>query len=186
MKAAGLSAKASALLLALGSFMTSAICIGALAPQQKLDTAEVARWEALTEQIEDSLPANSCPGREPNIGIVNAANFGGDSVALVDYCPGGAYTDWIIAMRLEAEQPVLAKFRKNGKAISMDFASGSSVKHSADVELVPQRRAIYDKHCESRNGERFSCVVNAYVWNSKLKTFDWDGPLSAQATRPLK
>jgi len=155
-------------------------------PQQKLDTAEIARWEALTEQIEDSLPANSCPGREPNIGIVNAADFGGDSVALVDYCPGGAYTDWIIAVRLEAGQPVLAKFRKNGKFIWMDFASGSSVMHSADVELVPQKRAIYDKHCESISGGKFSCVVNAYVWNPKLKTFDWDGPLSGQATRSLK
>ena len=55
--------------------------------------------------------------------------------------------------------------------MSLDFASGSSVMHSVDVELVAQRQAIYDKHCESKKGnDNWSCVVTAYIWNPKLKT----------------
>ncbi len=107
------------------------------------------------------------------------------SYALVDFCPGGAYTDWIVAMRLERGQPVLARFRKaNGEVLDPEFAQGASVMHSADVTLVPEKKAVYEVFSDNDGaGHLAKCGAKAYVWNANSKTFDWNAQLTKQATR---
>lgn len=155
--------------------------------QQKQDAAEIARWQSLAPQIQRALPPNSCPGQKLQIRIVNAADLGGDdgSVALVDYCPGGVYTSWIVPMRLQGGRPVLAQIRRDGKPIEVDFLIGSSVMHSNDVHLLPIEKAIHDLKCEFKESDSiWSCLVNAYVWNPRSKTFDWDAAHSKRLTQP--
>jgi hypothetical protein len=65
-----------------------------------------------------------------HIESVDAADLTGDglSYALVDFCPGGAYTDWIVAMQLEGGKPVPLRFRKaKGEVLDLGFAQGASV-----------------------------------------------------------
>lgn len=69
--------------------------------EQDKSSSEKAKWESLVPTIESVLvqQGSACPGQQLHISIKDAAEVAGNSVALVDFCPGGAYTDWIVAMR---------------------------------------------------------------------------------------
>jgi hypothetical protein len=148
----------------------------------------MAKWQALIPTIERILKHSGdpdpCPGQRMQVHAVDAADFARSSFALVDYCPGGAYTDWIVAMRLEGGQPVKARFRKDNRDIGLGFAQGTSVMHGRNVRLVPEKQAIYDFSWDymGENPSLEECVVNAYIWNTKFKTFDWDAELTKPAT----
>jgi hypothetical protein len=165
---------------------------GGSPPSDKVAIAEKAKWQALIPTIEGVLirQGSTCPGQRMRVGIVDAAHVAGHSIALVDFCPGGAYTEWIVAMQLEADQPVLARFRKaNRKIADLGFAQGASVMHGKDVKLVPEKQAIYDFSWDNDGLDNEGivklekCVVDAYVWDAKSKTFDWDAKLTKQSTR---
>lgn len=149
----------------------------------------MAQWKALIPSIRGVLAHSSgfdCPGHREDIGIIDAADITGEgtSYALVDFCQGGAYTDWIVAMQLEAGQPVPAHFRKGNKVIDVGFAQGASVMNTVAVKLVPEKNAIYDLFSgNDGNGHLAKCGANAYVWNASAKTFDWNARLTKQATR---
>jgi hypothetical protein len=154
--------------------------------------AAIAKWQALVPAInkvleEHNLKCNDESGPRISVrGIVDAADFSsGDSVALVDYCNGGAYTIWIVAMNLEDGRPVLSHFRNaNGQDERVDFASGSSVMHSLRAQLVPEKNAIYDFHRDlDQTEQEQDCGIKAYVWNAKTKTFSLDTELSKHATQ---
>jgi hypothetical protein len=165
--------------------------------QQRLATphaAAIAKWKALLPAINKVLEKHNLkchtewipPIWSPQ--IVDAAEFSsGDhvSVALVDYCNGGAYTDWIVAMILEDGRPALSRFRKaNGQDERVEFASGSSVMHSLCAELVPGKDAIYDFHWDyGQTGSLQDCGIKAYVWNTETKTFRLNTELSKHATQ---
>jgi hypothetical protein len=121
------------------------------------------------------------------IEIVDASDLDGDglSYALVDFCPGGAYTDWIVAMQLEGGKPVPVRFRKaNGEVLNVEFAQGASVMHTVDAKLVPEKKAIYDMFSDNDGaGHLVKCGVKAYVWNASAKAFDLNAQLSKQASR---
>jgi hypothetical protein len=129
----------------------------------------------------------ACPGNRGNIQIVDASDPGADglSYALVDFCPGGAYTDWIVAMQIEAGKPVLSRFRKaDGATLDVGFASGASVMHAVDAKLVPEKKAIYDIFADNDgSGGLARCGVRAYVWNPRLKAFQANAQLSREATQ---
>ena len=142
------------------------VCSTGLTQQQltKPHAAAIAKWQALVPVIDTVLAKHNlkCHG-EWETSIVDAIDISSDdtSIALVDWCNGGAYTDWIIAMNLEGDRPVLSRFRNANHQIEhVEFASGSSVMHSIGVELV-----------------------KAYVWNKKTRTFRLDIALSKHATQ---
>lgn len=154
--------------------------------QSKPPTPEQAHWQALTPAIENVLTTNGakCPGQRLTVGIKDAAELAGNSVALVDFCAGGAYTDWIVAMRLENGQPVPVRFRKqNGQSADIGFAEGASVMHGMDVKLMPDGNAIYGIEWDNDESMHLKrCAVTAYVWNPKEQTFDLSSNLSKEAT----
>lgn len=119
------------------------------------------------------------------MGILDAVDLReGPSVALVDWCHGGAYTDWIVAMQLEGNQPVLSHFTKpNGKAENVEFLQGASVMHGTDVKLAPDKNAIYRIQWDNDQELHLSCRAGAYVWNRKMRAFRLNAELSKQATR---
>lgn len=164
------------------------IIIGLLASAsvaQNQPASDKAKWESLVSQIEHVLSreGTTCPGQPLHIGLKEAGQIAGNSVALVYFCPGGAYTDWIVAMRLEANQPVLAHFRtENGKTGDIGFAEGASVMHGMDAKLVPEQKAIYGIEWDNDETMRLKrCVVKAYVWNDTAKTFDLNSTLTRRA-----
>jgi hypothetical protein len=160
--------------------------------QNRVRPPEIAKWQALVPAIETTLTLQglTCTDGTIRIGIVDAAEFAGLSVALVKYCPGGAYTDWIVAMQLEKGEPVRIHFRKmNGEVGDLEFAQGASVMHGKSAKLVPKNSAIYDISWDNdgldKNGviKPQKCVVDAYVLNTKSKIFEWDADLTKQAAR---
>ena len=152
---------------------------------QEKTAPDKTKWENLVPTIETVLSreGSRCPGQRLHIAIKDAAQFAGNSVALVNFCQGGAYTDWIVAMRLESDQPVFARFRKeDGKPADVGFAEGASVMHGMDAKLVPGKNAIYGIEWDNDEAMRLKrCAVTAYVWNSRDKTFDLNSTLSRRA-----
>ncbi len=149
----------------------------------------MAKWQALIPRIENlfAREGHHCPVEESHIEIVDAADFhvpDGLSVALVDWCRGGAYTDWIVAMQIEQDEPVLSRFTNaNGKVEPVEFLQGTSVMHGADVKLAPEKYAIYGIHWDNDQELHLSCGADAYVWNAKTKAFRFDRELTKRATR---
>lgn len=149
----------------------------------------IAKWQALIPKIETLFQRRGykCPAppQESQIGIVDAVDFhDGTSIALVDWCHGGAYTDWIVAMRLEGDEPEVSRFIKpNGVVEDVGFLQGASVMHGADVKLAPEKNAIYQIQWDSDQELHLSCGCGAYVWNRKMRAFMLNAQLSKQVTR---
>lgn len=150
---------------------------------------EIKKWHALAPEIEEVIRRQykDCPGGNIHVGIFDAAKFPSDGpeVALVDYCAGGAYTDWILPMQLENSKPVLSKTRqKDGTLTTFDFASGSSAMNTGDVRLVPEDKAIYSIEYHTDGCTLLvNCRVTAFVWNAESGNFTSDAPMTAQATQ---
>jgi hypothetical protein len=154
------------------------------------NAADRAMWELLMPKIRAELERNNhqCDN-DWKIGIIDLADVTGDGVleAVVDYCNGGAYTDWLVLMRLEKGKPVIARERmQDGRYANAEGASGSSVMHSASFELHPEQHAIYnivmDLEHEDERGRMVpeEHTVDVSVWNPKTRTFDWNAKLSKQ------
>jgi hypothetical protein len=170
-------------------FVPTGTYAGALPPPPKPDTPAMVQWKALIPTIRDVLTQSglNCPGGRMDIEIVDASDLTGDglSYALVDFCPGGAYTDWIVAMQMEQDKPVPARFRKaNGEVLDVEFLQGASVMHTVDAKLVPEKKAIYDMFSDNDGaGHLVKCGVKAYVWKASAKAFDLNAQLTKQASR---
>jgi hypothetical protein len=152
------------------------------------DSATMAKWQALVPKIESLFaPSSACPVEELHIEIVDAAEFhvpGGLSVALVDWCRGGAYTNWIIAMHIEDGKPAVSRFTNaHDRVEPVGFLQGASEMHGADVKLAPEKNAIYGIQWDKDQKLHLSCDANAYVWNQKTKAFKLDSALSKHAAR---
>jgi len=154
----------------------------------KPDSPSLAQWKARASSIQKTLEESdeeNCHGA-PAAGIVDAFGTSGDalSVALVDFCGPGAYTDSIVAMRMDHGEPVLAKFRDaKGKEVGNGFASDASVMHTVGVKLIAEKKAIYDFFADNdAEGKPAQCGVKAYVWNARNMTFDQDLRLSKTAS----
>jgi hypothetical protein len=164
--------------------LITALLAGTSVAQDK-PTPEKAKWETLAPTIETVLvqQGSTCPGQPIRVGIKDAELLDGNSVALVDFCPGGAYTDWYVVMRLEDGRPVPAHFRKgNRKIADVGFAEGASVMHGMDVKLVADKSALYGIEWDNDAEMHLKrCAVTAYFWNAREKTFDLSPSLSKQA-----
>jgi hypothetical protein len=156
----------------------------------KAREAALVKWRALIPIIENVLEAHNleCPDHNWETRIADAADFfSGDhmSVALVNWCYGGAYTDSFTAMNLEGGKPVLSRFlNANNHEEPVEFGDGSSAMHSVGVELVPEKNAILDSYCDyAENQKVFVCKIKAYVWSPNARAFRLDMKLSRQATQ---
>jgi hypothetical protein len=150
------------------------------------DSLAVAQWRTRVSSIQKILRErdDNCYGA-PAPEIVDAFGTSGDalSVALVDFCTGGAYTEYIVAMRMAHGVPVPARFRDaKGMHVENGFARGASAMHSVDVKLAVTNNAVYDVFAENDpEGKPAQCGAKAYVWNVKSQTFDLDLRLSKSA-----
>ncbi len=170
-------------------FLAVLVC-GILSAQKtiKPDSPALAQWKARLPSVQKTLEENdeeNCRGA-PAAGIVDAFDLSSDalSVALVDFCGRGAYTDSITAMRMDHGKPVLAGFRDSrGKKVEVEFLDGASAMHTVGVKLVGEKKGIYSYFADNDSeGKPAQCGVKAYVWNGRSKTFDLDLPLSKTAS----
>jgi len=158
-------------------------------PATNPDSPVIAKWQALIPKIETLFQRRryKCPmpPEQSQMGIVDAGDFrAGLSVALVDWCHGGAYMDWIVAVQLEGNEPVLSRFTNpDGSVENVEFLQGASVMHGADVKLAPEKNAIYGIHWDNDQQMHLTCGAGAYVWNRKMRAFRLAAELSKQATR---
>jgi hypothetical protein len=154
-------------------------------------TQNLALWLNLQSEIEAELARHQMvceTGSNWKVRVADVADITGDGVAeaAIDWCNGGAYTDWLILMRLEGGRPVLARSGRNGLYSYIELASGSSVRHSASYEFHPEQKAIYSialdigAWTEKSVAKDVTAHVDVLVWNQKTKTFDWDRKLSQQ------
>ena len=164
-------------------FRCEAWCAQAPPRSIKPNSPAVTQWKAHASKIQKTLEESDekCVGA-PAVGIVDAFGLSSDtlSVALVNFCGRGAYTDSLFAMRMDHGKPVLARFRDaHGKRIEVELLSGASARHSVGAKLVPENKAIYSLFVENDSeGKPAQCGVKAYVWNAKSETFDQDLRLS--------
>jgi hypothetical protein len=164
---------------------TALVCVAPAAqlptPAHQPPSPAVSQWNQNKEAVERVLGTQ---GYDPplSVDIVDAFadNDHNLSVALVATGQGGAYTDEIVALRLERGVPVVARFRDaHRKPVPNAFLRGASVMHSKNVKLMPENRAVVDCSAESdSDGKPATCDAKAYVWNSRAKTFDLNRVLS--------
>ncbi|MBS1802307.1 MAG: hypothetical protein JST28_03020 [Acidobacteria bacterium] len=154
----------------------------------KPDAPAVLEWKtriALIQKTLEGANEERCRGA-PAPEIVDAFGLesGPLSVALVDYCSSGAYTDSLFPMILDHGKPVQATFRDiEGKKVHREFVSGASAMHSRSVELAASEKAIFDCFTDNdAQGRIAECGVKAYVWNAKSRTFDLDNRRSKSAS----
>jgi len=157
------------------------ICAQSAHGAHKSDSFAVTQWTGRKAAIEKALSNRAC-GRQLSVDIVDAFGEAGDdlSVALVDACQDGAYTDEIVALRLERGLPSVARFRDaRRKPVPNSFLNGASVMHSRDVKLMPEKKAVADYSADNDSeGKPAKCEVKIYVWSGRSKTFDLDVLLS--------
>ena len=172
-------------------FVMHLVYTAASASENSTSAAELRKWRAVITKIERTLTKgpNSCEPGTIRAVPIDAAQFEGSSFALVDVCPLGAYTELIDVMRFDANQPVLARSRRDGHQVAIGFSRGASVMHGKDVKLVPEKHAIYDISWDNDGMDSEGtahlekCAVDAYVWSAKARVFDYDPELTHQATR---
>lgn len=151
--------------------------------------AESGQWREFVPEVRAVLAnhSGSCQPETLRGDPVETAEFASESVALIDVCPLGAYTELIDAMLLRDSHPVLAHFRKDGHQLDIGFSRGASAMHGTDVKLVQEKQAIYDISWDNNGlddegkSKLQKCELSAYVWNPMTQTFDFNRSLSGQA-----
>ncbi len=179
-------------------FLTfSSLIAPAQVPLPSQHKRDIALWGNLLPKVEAELARHQMvcdSARNLKVRVAAVADLTGDGVpeAVINWCNGGAYTDWLILMRLENGRPVLARSRENGKYSSIGIAYGTSAMHSAGYEFHPEQHAIYTFELdiggwtepsvarEPSVAKEITAHVKVYVWNPKTKTFDWNRKLSKQ------
>lgn len=120
-----------------------------------------------------------------SLDIDEEADITGDDIneALIDLGSDAAHNDEFVLMMIENGNPVLSKFKqKNGKISALIFLSGTSVRNGEEVEILSDKKAIFAGHYNTDDfGEKIkNCEVEAYIWNSETKIFEYDSVLSSE------
>jgi hypothetical protein len=144
-------------------------------------TAKPVDWKGMIPAIRSALKAKfPDQGVEEHysIGILRPAEIAdvtGDGVseALVWLGTGGATTSEMAVMRIENDKPVVALFKaRDGKISPMTFLRGAGVLHGDNVQMLPEKRAIYSSHYSyDGSGKLDECTGEAYTWNFHDKMF---------------
>lgn len=123
-----------------------------------------------------------------SLSIYQSVDITGDNVseALVDIGSGGAYTEYLTLMLVKNGQPAVAEFKQeDGKISPLLFLVGASAMNGEDVEMLPEKNAIYSGHWSGTvQGNSFGnltdCGVEAYQWNDSVKIFEFNAGLSEE------
>lgn len=127
----------------IATLLFSAAGVSQQQPMKPKDVA-MAKWRVMMPAIENVLNEHDLhcnyPGGPWKPSIVDAAEFSSTdhmSVALVDWCNGGAYSDAILTVNLQDGKPVLSRFlNADNQEQRVEFLSGSSVMHSVGAKFV--------------------------------------------------
>ena len=109
----------------------------------------------------------------------------GAGEALVDL-GSGEYTDELTVLRMEAGNPVLARFRgkeKDDKPLPKVFLSGMSEGKGEALELKPKDHAIYTGHWIVNGAKVKKCHGEAYAWDAESKSFSLDRKMTKDMTK---
>lgn len=150
-------------------------------------TAEPVEWEKETSAVRKALGPEFLDVIIEEfypLGILQAADITGDGAeeALVDLGSGGAHTSFLALMRMENDKPAPARFKlQDGKISPLLLFSGASALNGESAELLPGKNAVYSGYWEGdSSGGVVVCTVEAYKWNPRAETFDFDSKLSAE------
>jgi hypothetical protein len=107
----------------------------------------------------------------------------GQLVALVDLGSGG-YTSDMTVVRMEGDEPVVARFEgRDGKISPMIFLSGISEGKGEAVEFRPVEHVVYSGHWVMNGAKLKQCRGEAYEWDASAKSFRFEKKLSKSMTR---
>lgn len=108
----------------------------------------------------------------------------GMSEALVSLGSGG-YTDELTLVRMEGDQPVVARFRegKDEKATPKIFLDGFSEGNGEAVKFMPQEHVVYSGHWTVNGTKVKKCRGEAYEWDASAKNFTLNKKLSKSMTK---
>lgn len=107
----------------------------------------------------------------------------GQPIALVDLGSGG-YTNDMTVMRMEGDEPVVAKFVSSDKTVAPRiFLSGISEGKGEAVEFRPEEHAVYSGHWVVNGAKLKRCWGEAYQWDASEKNFRFEKKLSKSMTR---
>ncbi len=108
----------------------------------------------------------------------------GQPVALVDIGSGG-YTSDLTVVRMEGDEPVVARFvrAKDEKAMPMVFLSGISEGKGDAVEFRLAEHVVYAGHWVVNGSKLKKCRGEAYQWDGAAKNFKFEKKLSKSLTR---
>ena len=154
----------------------------------KSSAAARAEWKELMHAVAEAVTAQrGCTADESQLTILDAAIFSkhGPSVALIGGCHGNAKQDALIAMRLEAGQPVFVEFRDaDGAPVTPELYRRSTATSIDDTQLSPHTKSIATTS-DRRNdhGQALGCSARVYVWNSRTNTFNWGSRRTKLANR---
>ena len=167
--------------LACTLIFNSAGAFGASAADTPVD------WQTLLPEVRSavkhSFPKETSEAHYPaSISKTADLTGAGGSEALVDLGTG-AYTEEMTVVRIEAGQPVVAKFRgKDDKVSPMVFLSGISEGKGEAVELRPMEHVVYSGHWFVDGAKMKHCGGEAYRWEASAKNFEYDKKLSKSMT----
>ncbi len=107
----------------------------------------------------------------------------GQMVALVDLGSGG-YTSDMTVVRMEGDEPVVARFvGRDGKISPMVFLSGISEGKGAAVEFRPVEHVVYSGHWMVKGAKLKQCGGEAYEWDASAKNFKFEKKLTKSMTK---
>lgn len=142
-------------------------------------------WEEKVDSI-DTLIRAAFPGNvnRGTVHVRETVDLTGDGKeeALVSFGVGGAYTEWLLLVRLENNEPVLAKYRRQDRSEAIaEFARGASVKNGITVEFHEGHHAVSSlEYSVSDELEIRTCGGKTYRWNETTELFEFDADLTAE------
>ncbi len=155
-------------------------------------------WQASLPQIQNVLTAEfgQIVGQAFPVSIIEEVDLSGDGCTEVIVTTGntGAYTAEYTILREENGNPIITELKEDsGQVVSVSIGSGASVRNQVGYKTLPQQNGFYtvqknyDYQEQSNTPDLLEiladCDVNAYIWNSTTKLFEFDSNL-AQSVAP--
>lgn len=166
-----------------------------LIPKVEIEPKEkVVDWEKLLPSLMPNLQnllQNTFPdtkyqlGEKQPVSIHKQVDITGDGIpeALINLGTGGATIDFLTLMRIENDQPVYASFKKKDGVISpmiFNVGAGGAGRYGSNVEMLPDKNAIYYGEYSQYGESTDYCFVDAYQWNPETKLFEYNPTLSKE------
>lgn len=156
-------------------------------PEQSTETrdAQQSAWAGRLSEIQGIVDVEVEGLKDFNprpASIFKEVDVTGDGIkeAMVNLGAGGAYTDWIVLMRMERDKPVLVKFQDaNGEVSVLTFNVGASARYSVQFNAVSEKRSVYsiEKEVADDGKSLTSCSLKAFTWNKNTNLFEYNQSL---------